>query len=524
MNSGPHLAFLLAIHVYVPCNWHNSQGRITLKLHKTKTTLWAIGLGKDAEQCILNHVGSEFKLKNWIGSQIPGAKDLEREKPLVFWIPLDIWNTLSHAKQRLYKRYDSVHRVLLLESDNTIQDLEQALCAGFMQIFKLPLDKEAIESVLERATEMRNIYDDIYRMTQEIYLERELLARKNEHLSFINGLVSRAAASLDAVDIMQMAREELNKLFPVLMVQGVVWTHGGNNELETVLYIDKDTDYHAREQWVAYLSENATKLTSQPVSNYRITLLNNRNIHGETESVAPQQGRIAILPLNNGTRPFGCLAILAKEQLRLGRDQVELLHVAAKHLALALRNALLFNEAKTQAQFDGLTRLNNRDQFDIRLKEELQRHQRYHQKMSVIMLDLDHFKTINDNYGHQAGDHVLKELGMMLQEAVRSTDFAARYGGEEFMLVLPQTDANQAWGMAERIRLKIGKKAFVADGHVFHITASMGIATLNPEVPTTPDELVQRADQALYAAKAKGRNNVSIYRPVNNYEPVLMQA
>ena len=126
------------------------------------------------------------------------------------------------------------------------------------------------------------------------------------------------------------------------------------------------------------------------------------------------------------------------------------------------------------------------------------------------MLDLDHFEAINDTYGHQMGDTVLQETARILQASLRGTDFAARYGGEEFVVLLPHTSADQATILAERIRSKIAGKNFNARGKRFRVTASIGLASLTPGALDREADLVLKVDQALYQAKANGRNMVVV--------------
>ncbi len=494
-----------------------------MKPHTASTTLWGIGLGIEERQRIRTHSGPEFTLRTWSDKRTPGVKELTEDNPMLLWIPLQAWNGLSSAKRSLYLRQEAMQRVLLVEHGTRFEDLEQALGMGFMEIAKLPLEKKDIHKILDRAWEMKSISSDIFRMTQEIYLERELLARKNEHLSFINRFVSRAAETLDAAEVLVKAGEDLNLLLPVKLLQGAVWTRDARGVVEAEFYLGQPADNGSRDAWVEFLTESVAKLAEAPVGSYRITLLDNAMPRDAATDYAPQQGRVAILPLRSGNETFGCLALLSDSEFRLGRDQVELLHSAARHLALALRNAQLFSEARNQAQFDGLTKLYNRKHFDSRLEEELLRHQRYLHQLSTIMIDLDHFKDINDTHGHLAGDLVLKEVGKLLVEAVRTTDLAARYGGEEFALILPQTDAAQAWALAERIRLRISKKRFTVEGKTFQVTASMGIASLKPGSLKPKSELLREADRALYQAKTSGRNMVIISRP-EEQEPALMRA
>jgi diguanylate cyclase (GGDEF)-like protein len=128
--------------------------------------------------------------------------------------------------------------------------------------------------------------------------------------------------------------------------------------------------------------------------------------------------------------------------------------------------------------------------------------------MSLLMLDIDHFKNINDSYGHLMGDHVLREVGKIISEQLRSTDFTARYGGEEFVVILPLTTEEQSQMLAERLRQAIAETRFTSEGKPFGITVSIGTAALTPGALLKRRDLVDKADKALYQAKKLGRNQV----------------
>ncbi|MFN2267062.1 MAG: GGDEF domain-containing protein, partial [Desulfonatronovibrio sp.] len=215
-----------------------------------------------------------------------------------------------------------------------------------------------------------------------------------------------------------------------------------------------------------------------------------------------------LIPLHMNNRAFGAIIIVAERNLKLGRDQLQIINNAGNHLALALRNALKYRDLKKEADFDGLTSVYNRQQFDKKMRVELKRHQRHATPLSLIMLDLDYFKNLNDTYGHIAGDMVLKKIGSLLGNTVRETDFPARYGGEEFVVLLPETKEEQAWLLAERLRQKISRTNFFHENKNFNVTASIGVASLKPGPLTPGDTLVGQADQALYLAKNSGRNMV----------------
>ncbi|TNF35206.1 MAG: GGDEF domain-containing protein [Deltaproteobacteria bacterium] len=156
---------------------------------------------------------------------------------------------------------------------------------------------------------------------------------------------------------------------------------------------------------------------------------------------------------------------------------------------------------------DGLTQLFNKAYFHEALDREFRRSQRYHRPLSLVMLDIDHFKRVNDDYGHLVGDHVIKEVAGILRSRARSLETVARYGGEEFGLILPETEVTGAAILAEVLRGLVDEHPFEIDDGTLHVTVSLGVAEYDPEMKH-PDELVALADSRLYLAKEGGRNRV----------------
>ena len=156
---------------------------------------------------------------------------------------------------------------------------------------------------------------------------------------------------------------------------------------------------------------------------------------------------------------------------------------------------------------DGLTQIFNKRYFMENIERELSRSQRYGRSLSLIIFDIDHFKNINDTYGHLAGDHVLKRLAAAVQENIRREDFLARYGGEEFAIILPEIDHANALVMAEKVRGLIEAQKFVFENTPIPTTISLGVASTGDEAIDSM-ELIREADQCLYRAKKAGRNKV----------------
>lgn len=163
------------------------------------------------------------------------------------------------------------------------------------------------------------------------------------------------------------------------------------------------------------------------------------------------------------------------------------------------------------AHIDPLTQLLNRRALTVNLVAELERVRRYNAPLTVLMIDVDHFKLVNDTHGHIAGDLVLEELGLILQRAVRSVDTVARYGGEEFAVVLPETGEQGAMAFAERLRAKVEWNSFsIGKGQSLKLTISIGLTTFEGARAESAEDLLDSADKALYRAKQAGRNKVSL--------------
>jgi diguanylate cyclase (GGDEF)-like protein len=176
----------------------------------------------------------------------------------------------------------------------------------------------------------------------------------------------------------------------------------------------------------------------------------------------------------------------------------------------ALHTAMLLRRTEALSVTDDLTRLYNARYLNIALRRETRLAARNNRPLSLLFIDLDGFKSINDSHGHLAGSRALVEAGAVIRGSARETDIVARFGGDEFALILPDTGSAGALAVAERIRERIARHSFLAgDGLDIHLTASVGVATL-PDVAVAADELVQAADAAMYRVKDRGKNGIQV--------------
>jgi diguanylate cyclase (GGDEF)-like protein len=214
-------------------------------------------------------------------------------------------------------------------------------------------------------------------------------------------------------------------------------------------------------------------------------------------------GDALCFPMVAGGVIVGVVGIL--EGAAIGDDQRKALGVATGLIAIAVRNVQLFLETREYSLRDGLTGCFNRDHGLETLDGELQRARRSRQPLSILMFDIDHFKTINDELGHLRGDDLLRAVGAQLTRVLRSTDVRCRYGGDEFLIILPDTPMIGAQHAAESVRREMATLAMVAGGKTIPVTVSVGVAAAGPaELGVTA--FIERADNALYEAKRGGRD------------------
>jgi len=226
---------------------------------------------------------------------------------------------------------------------------------------------------------------------------------------------------------------------------------------------------------------------------------------------AKQSGTYHLVDLGSTNHTYVNNALVESAELREG-NKIQVGDTVLKFLLLDDIEAKFHEEIRNRISFDQLTGLLTKESLYLALEMELKRCLRYELPLTILMMDLDRFKSVNDTHGHLMGSHVLAEVGRLIRESIRGNDVAARYGGEEFVAYLSETAPPGALQAAERVRKAIEANAFALDGTTIRVTISIGISSC-PEHGRDIQALVGRADRALYRAKQGGRNRVVVEAP-----------
>lgn len=370
--------------------------------------------------------------------------------------------------------------------------------------------------------EMELIAPDKNRETyNDLLAQNRLLTQRLQELMTEGRNNERKMRRFQALELRLVGLSSLVELLRAIVIQE---EHSGWDAVSLLLF---DPEYEIRRA----LLEEGVKLESMPQLIFVSTMDEMTDMHVASlfPSLGPyrsdkhsrifQHGRrpasVALLPLVRYGRLIGSFNIGSSESARFVRGvRTDFLEHFAAVIAICIENAINMERIKRQGLTDTLTAINNRRFFDQRLKEEVEMAGRVGRPLSCMLLDVDHFKRVNDTYGHQVGDQVLREVAALIRAQLRGSDVLSRYGGEEFAALLANTPNEGTIDVAERIRHAIEAHVFEGEGfEPFTVTISIGVATFrvapNTPVPRTQGEaLIGHADRVLYDAKAGGRNRV----------------
>ena len=317
--------------------------------------------------------------------------------------------------------------------------------------------------------------------------------------------------SLDLKEIVESAGTNLPNLFDFSSF-GVLWKEG------PLLYLYQD------ESCPATFTDDVVKNMVRIFSLLGQGPIDVESIHLRVEKRKFRPGQMMMdpratlkshltFPLALEEEIFGCVSLNNDQPNAFDAQDLQFFSVIGYQMAATLKHFQRFSSVKDMATYDTLTNLHNRRYFEERLAVETQKSFYGGTSLSLVMVDIDHFKKVNDTFGHTEGDKVLFETAALLKASVRKKDTVARYGGEEFVLILPEAGLEESAVIAERVRRLVEKTFFEVGQERIRLTLSLGISNFPSHRATSKEELMEMADRALYQAKRRGRNQVCIYDP-----------
>ena len=332
--------------------------------------------------------------------------------------------------------------------------------------------------------------------------------RNLDHLSLVLDESKKLAASIDLKEITGIVADAMAKL----------------SEMDVHIYLKKPSGFslirqsgnpHTKEVRVEFDGTLAEMALAEGEKWYISSLA------GYSKPLLPDQGgevygSAFLLPMISHDEEvigkksiMGLIALTSDQKDTLKAETITKLDMVGIQAAISLKNSMTHKATQVRAATDALTGLSNRRSFMDLLEAEHMRFERTGMKYAIIMMDVDFFKKVNDTYGHQAGDEVLKEVASLMRESFRATDYLGRYGGEEFAAVLVNSDRSGAHRLAERMRHATEIKRMDTSAGAFSVTMSLGIAIV--EEGMEPEDVIKRADEALYRAKESGRNRTEFW-------------
>jgi diguanylate cyclase (GGDEF)-like protein len=338
-----------------------------------------------------------------------------------------------------------------------------------------------------------------------------LMQRQNELEMATNRISSAISSTLDLEGILQSAVEEVGQSLKVRRAALVLWQEGTSRPEGMSVYERSDPDAASTDGLSARTpSQDPAKQVESNTGNPNTADVVEGALAGGEAAGRVVNRELVIpgpleVPITYRNSVIGVLEVEDDTPGRHWEDEEELMvRTVSDQLAVAIVHARLFRQVQTQAMTDALTGLYNHRYFQERLDREIKLCDRNNDRVSLILLDLDHLKRINDSMGHRTGDAALCHVARVMLATVREVDICARYGGEEFVIVLPQCGREDAISVAERLREAI---AATPVNKIGQVTASIGVATY-PAAARSKEELIEMADRAMYLAKAAGRNRV----------------
>jgi len=414
--------------------------------------------------------------------------------------------TPGRLLDEFHRRALDTFLIVMAERPDLNRAMEWIMSGAFSFLAK-PVELDRLEQTIDQGLANQAAYHQVVSMARDLQeanqaleLEKAALREKSEQLHFLNELGFKLGATLEISQIVKRTAEALTRLVGADLVLFLAHFSGDDSprlyssrRLHPALAASLSDD-------LAFRFGFRTKDASGPVQ-----VVNPRR-NGRPLTLGPEHR--LIVPLTGAGRKYGLLGAYFCEPPEIDRDRAALIENVAHQAAQALINGHRHEIALNLAARDPLTGLFNRRAFDEHMEREFRFSRRYQTDLSLIMMDLDRFKSVNDRYGHQAGDEVLKAVADIVTDTVRATDITARLGGEEFAVLLPNTREARALDLARRIQEQVRRTRIRLDDAWHTQTVSQGVSDSRSPFVESPADLIHTADQAMYQAKRDGRDTI----------------
>jgi diguanylate cyclase (GGDEF)-like protein len=462
-----------------------------------------------------------------VHSRLPSG-DLEPRGLVV--LDLDLWARTSDVDPEAIQR---LRPVVLLASVQAAEQVDAAVAASADDLLAKPLDRTTLRYRLAQWDVVLHQQEDIELLGQrvdELAAEGDRQASQMHDVQVTHQLIGRHRSRLDQVVTKMQMVTRLSRLINCLDLQTIVEACIErvplliDAQFASLYFHDPKSGHlvlerHNHPRKIAERIDLADAVNSPmnlAIRRKKLLLIDDFDAFENREQVSIDRnfkdqyatGSCIIAPLMSGHRIIGVLNLADKLTGEAFDTEIDLppIEQLCELIGASIYNIELFREVERQAKTDGLTGLANRRTFIETLSAEVERAKRYGTKLSMLMIDMDRLKEINDKLGHTAGDAALVHVASVIRNSVRASDVPARYGGDEFSVVLVETGLRQAQALAKRLMKDINDATFQFENHTIAPTLSIGVGQFNDD--PTPEHLINRVDAALYDAKQTGRDKV----------------
>lgn len=403
------------------------------------------------------------------------------------------------------KKITPLSEVIVITGYGSEETVLEAFNKGACGYIQKPMTLTEVEARVKEAMARRNFSLNTQKLLRKVSQVDKSLTK---HVEYMASLYDLSRRLIYTVDYQNVVDSTLSGMAKIIQADSFSMLDVHDKKTHLNIYSNNDVSIDLSDSIKDELFRLWRDLGEGSLTEGLIEI---RLFGKKSETHVEKKGTISsnlIAPLIVQSRIIGLLGAHSRKLETFSEDIEKLFYLLANHVAMALDNVSMHQHTRFLAVTDGLTGLLNYRTFQERLQHEFERSRRYNTSLSLAMIDLDLFKNINDTYGHLQGDIVLRGIANILKQSSREIDILARYGGEEFVLILPDTNAQNAKKAAERIRKSVEEHEFEIASGTVNVTVSIGVATAPDPRALTKTHLIEKADRALYKSKQDGRNKV----------------